>query len=260
MAFDLQFLKDQVNLYAGGHAGLDQYVTRWANLVLWDMATRAYWTRQMAVGFAHPSGASGLTASTPSSQWFTINVTNTGVTADIAGIAAIYRVDHVVMAATNGTGSAVISTYRNQVKRLDVGDLYNRAANASPAGNSGSVVNNYAIVQPDNNTAANMQLAVMPFLSNSDITAGGSLAVQYLGVPTGLSAPTDTTWMLTKYPHTVLSGVLQYVCIYLGDVQGFLVAKANYENGIGDALQQEEVHLAFAPQKRGIGSEVVNRG
>lgn len=260
MAFDLAYLKNQVNLYAGGHDGLDAYVARWANLTLWDMATRAFWTKQMEIGFAHASGAANLSASTLSSHWFSLNVTNTRNTANVAAFVAPYRVDQVSMSATNGTGSAIIGTYGQPLLRLEVNDLYNRYANQSPAAVTNATVSYYALVQPHNDTASIPKFAVYPPFASSTITQGGALAVQYLGAPFGLTNSTDTTWMLTKYPRVVLAGVLSYVAVYLGDIQDFLVRSSEYENGIADMLRIEEVHLASKPVKRGVTMEYLNRG
>lgn len=254
MAYDLTEIQTQVRLLTNA-SGLDTRVITWTNRVLQDIGQKAWFQQQIAV--MHKPTVGGGTNVT--SNWETVS----GIPGNAVAAAAydpnlinIHRVVHVQMAATNTYTS--VSTYLNPLVRYSIQDLYCHFQ-AQSINVTGASVNFYAVPQWDevDTTASTVypKMVFYPHPKNATYNDGGAFQIWYLQSISKLTSGTDTNWLLKKYFHVVLRGVLRFARLYLGDPQGYLVDKAAYENGVVDILRNEEIASASTPYMRGVMPE-----
>lgn len=250
--FTLGHVQNQVQLLTG-HDGLADKVTRWTNRVMNEIVLKAYWVSSMGVTYAIPG--SGMKDSTVPNQWFSVDP----VTVHFHEFVAPYAADRVVM-----KDATWISKYIRPLIRLDIMDMYAAVQGTTVAAQAG-VPAEYGMVYGDVNTSGTPRqyLWAAPAFGTTVTTAsgggGGVVAVSYLGTPLLLVSGTDTNWILSDYFKVVLAGVMRYARVYLGDYQGYLLEKAEFENGLRDMLLHEETASASTPRMQGLNPEVLGR-
>lgn len=253
----LSDLQSQI-LLATGHGGISAKVTKWANRVCQDVATRVFWMQQIGVGLAHHATAANATHTTRADlHAFSMQTPN----ASLNELIAPYAVDQVTI-TTNTTGT-FIGAYERPLIRVEHADLYQIAAGSTPVTSSTSSF--YAMVRGNiqslTATAGGTiieDFVAFPFPATTASTVQ-ALGITYLGSPLILDSDEDTNWMMQRYPRVVLAGVLRYARLYLNDVVGYLKEKAEFENGIADMVRVEEVASANAPVMGGVDNAILGR-
>jgi hypothetical protein len=249
MAFDVLEVQRQVRLMVG-HDGLDDKVMGWTNRVCQEIGIKAYWGHQIVRQQITPVAN---VATTATQNWITGSLS----TLDVINP---YRVEYVKV-----SGTAI--TYNNPINRQRL-DSYFANYLGGDMSKSNAVVNDYAVVNwtPYVSTATLNymvpQLAFHPGPAGVDAATNGAYFVNFLQAPAILTTTTGTTgtnWMIEKYFDTILSGVMRYARLYVGDAQGYLLEKGDYENGVRDMLMNEEIVSAQVPVMRGVTPETMNR-
>lgn len=253
MAYDVLEIQNQVALMTG-HNGLATRTITWTNRVIQEIATRAYWQRQIAQIYVRYASTTGVATTSLSDLWITAGSLTQ------KDIINIYRADHVSVTGT------LVSSYFHQIVRRNAeglfANLHGQTFNVTGAGASGRV-NQYAVVGWSSDSTVSTQfepkIAVFPNALTTDVTVE-AMQLHYLKSPQKFTAVTDTNWILRDYFNVVLSGVLRLARLYLGDAQGYLLEKREYEDGIKRMLMQEESPVASTPVMRGVVPEEVRRG
>jgi hypothetical protein len=255
--YTLGDLKSQVALLSGDN-NIASKVTVWANRVVSDLNTRAFWTRQtkrMQIS-AVAGNAANATSNTPQGQMISFTHTTNPPIA-IAGLQQAYQ---------SGT---VIGTYGPALVRCSPMDLWRKfagtnsvAANTAtfyaPLGYTGST---NATTAASNAVPPAMQFALHPAIQTVGTGANSSgvflpSALTHMAL---LNGDTDTHWILSKYFRLVLNGVMRMVRMYQGQTNQYLQYKADFEDGVRQMILQEEAMVAGTPVMRSIESEYWGR-
>jgi hypothetical protein len=248
--FNVLEIQKQVRLMVG-HDGLDNKVILWTNRVLQEIGIKAYWQSQIVRQLVAPTVN---VATTVTSNWISTNLS----TVDVINI---YRAEQAQM---NGTA---VSKYVGPVNRQRLDSYFANYLGRDMSLSSASI-DQYAVVNwtPYASTATlnymAPQVAFYPGPTAADTSTVGAVLISYLQAPAKLTTATGATatnWMIEKYFDTVLSGVMRYARLYVGDAQGYLLEKGDYENGVRDMLLNEEVVSAQVPVFRGVTPETMNR-
>jgi len=250
MAFDVGEIQKQVTLMVG-HDGLNSKVITWTNRVLMTIVGKAYWQSQVKRIQVQP--VTGTT--TVSSNWITSSLT-------AQDIINVYRVEQAQMATTANT----VGTYVNVLQHCALDGLYGHYYGLN-ASTSASTMEQYAVVGWGVTTSGTFttsnymypSLAVYPNANATGTQTPGHLLVHALVAPTVVSGTGDTNWIIQKYFDVVLAGVLRLARLYVGDAQGYILEKTEFENGIRDMLTNEESYMAQTPTLRGITPETLGR-
>lgn len=244
------------------HDGLASLVLTWTNRVVQDICTRAYWMRNTGVGFASPFIATTTALADILSAQIPLATPNP----NLDELINVVGMDHV---ALTGAGTTLkVNTFIGNLRRSELRDLYAAQAGAIPGSVKGP--KSYAVIPrlgTNSNTTGTTDtdrgVAFLVFppppAATTTSTAGGALAATYLGSLPYLNDSSDTNWILARYFKVVLAGVMRYVRLYLGDSQGYLLERSEYENGIRDMLLHEEAATAGTPGLRAVGDEYMGR-
>lgn len=234
MSWTVGDIENQV-LQLSGYRNISDKLLAWTNRTVAQIGQKAFWTKQ--VQSASIGGASQT--NTISDQWFSA----TGLA--LSNFIAMRRIDY-------GTHAMMV--------RQAVEDLYKNFHGLVASYSVGSF-EKYAIAKYGTCTSGNDQfmapyIAVYPIYATntSDFTA------HFLAAPAKFTTTTDTHWILDKYPSVIIAGVMRYVELYVGNLQGYLSWKKIYLMGISNMMKTEESSVASTPNMRGVLPELVMRG
>lgn len=248
MAWNVGNIQEQVQLMTGRN-GLNTLVLTWANRVLMEIATMAFWQKQTAV-FNQPTDAGATNATTVTSQWVSLS------TASASNPIAILQAEVVQGAAATFVAPMV----RHEPQELY---SYRHGLNVTVSSN---VPDSYAVVEWVSATSgATTQNWIVPKVAfhpnvSTNNTNSVNLSWHMLVAPDILTSSTGTgggesLWIMQQYFHVVLAGVLRYAMIHIGDFNRYMLSKAEYENGKKDMIMNEHTSLASTPIRRGMFSE-----
>lgn len=239
MAWDVAEFQDQVQV-ATGNTGLNDRVLKWLNRVLMDLARKAYWTKQTRY---NTTLAVPVTANTLDGVWLD------GDALGQDNIISLHRLECTY------AGSERLLTH------VPTQDLYTRYHASLVSYTIGNDITHYCTpVWSEGGSGAvrymNPEFGVFP-CGTAAIT---TLKAFYSAAPDKLTGSASTHWMMTKYPKTVLAGILRYTFLYLGDLQSYMLWKQSFVNGVKDMILSEESVVANAPAFGGMFPEVLTRG
>jgi hypothetical protein len=261
MAFALSDVQSNVQLMTR-HDGLADQVKTWTNRVIQDICTRAYWMRNTGLGYFE-SAYSPINGSQSTPPVVNMITSNPAFGEMINMVEADYGV-------LTGAGTTLAIQYRkSNLRRVDLRDLYMGAdgcSSSTTADYVSTVVERYAVApfwtsatHTNSYREPGVLMFPQPLSGNAQLTTGGCVAALYLGALPKLTTSTSTNWILEKYFKVVLAGVMRYVRLFLGDSQGYLLERSEYENGLRDMLLHEEAPTALTPVMRGVGNEYMGR-
>jgi hypothetical protein len=252
MAFDLGEIKEQVKMMVS-HEGIDAHIRDWTNWTIMDIATRAYWGRQMDQVFL-----TAPTYVTTYSQALGSNVLSTA-RLDSSDVINFFQVELGTANQSTQNTTLKVSVPIRRLERDELQDHYLRYVDRSTSPQTTDTDCKAFVVQKwaGNDTYHWPVLDVFPALNPN--TAGTPIMARakYLRAPQKLNLDADTNWVVRRYFKTVLAGVLRYARLYKGEAQQFLLEMAEYEDGIRDMLLNEETYKATTPTMRGITPEGV---
>ena len=258
MAFDLGEIKNQVALITG-HDGLSTRVATWTNRTLMEIVSRAHFSRQIKRHLREVPAAPEATATAGNiSSYYMTEFTQSDVV-------TLNKVEEVY-ADWTGVNPQTVAKYRQPVIHLDAEAMVAQHHGSTMISHSSDIASNYAVMGWDSNSASSdyfgPQILLEPHANTGVVTGQTESSVygqlvHFLQAPGKVAANADANWVLQKYFNTVLSGVLRYARLYLGDVQGYYIEKAELENGIRQILLAEETSIASTPRLRGVYPETL---
>lgn len=231
MSWTVGNIQDQVTQLTG-YRNVTDKILPWINRTVQQMAQKAFFTKQVYT--TSIGGVSQVT--TPSSQWFSVTGLN------------LINVHHIEYSTTA------------KLERHPIQDMYG-AFHGLNASYSVGAFEKYAIPKWGTYTTGGAQYLV-PYFAMYPLatTATDALTLHYLAAPDKFTATTDTHWILDKYPHVVLAGVMRYVMLYVADRDRYLAWKQEYVRGIKQMQRQESSIVASTPNMRGLIPEVILGG
>lgn len=239
MAWDVAEFQDQVQMITG-NTGINDRVLAWLNRVLMTVATKAYWTKltQYDTTLAVPA-----TANTLNGVWID------GDALGQANIISMHRLE------------CTLASSERLVTHLSTQELYNRYHGSLVSYTSGNDITHYCV--PTWSTGGsgaasymNPEFGVYPCGTEATTTMKAFFSV----APDKLVGGASTHWIMTKYPLTVLAGVLRYAFLFLSDMQAYVLWKQKFVNGLKDMVMSEESVVASSPAFGGVFPEVLTRG
>jgi hypothetical protein len=236
----LQNIQNQVQLLTGND-GITEFVTAWANRVLMEISTKAFWNRQIVL---RNVGGGTTTGTAVETHFVSLTQAAAMTTATLAGdLIAIHRM------VWHSTAELIPFSLRDLYAQL-----YGVVVNTS----GGSSFDKYAVARWETYATVNMVPDVVFWPHVTSATT--AISCYGLEAPKVMSEVTDTCWPLEFYPQVVLAGVMRYASLYLGDSTSYLLWKGKYENGVHDILQSEERRPVGTPTRRAIYPESMFQG
>lgn len=239
MAWDVAEFQDQVQV-ATGNPGINDRVLGWLNRVLMTLANKAYWTKQTRYD---------TTLVVPASANVLNDVWLDGDSLGQDNIIAMHRLE------------CTLASSERLLTHLQTQDLYSRYHASLVTYTSGNDVTHYCTpTWSEGGSGAarymNPEFGVYPL----GVEATTTFKAFYTAAPDKLTGGASTHWMLTKYPHVVLAGLLRYAFLYLGELPSYMEWKRRFVNGLKDMLVSEESVVANTPSFGGVFPSVLTRG